>query len=124
MGNAVRKATENLVKAAQSALDNNANDDHLDLSEGDVGGVVQQINARAEVLRMERELEEARKKLTVIHQRRYQTDSEQSEQSGSPDLSKIRRANRESWNSNSNKTKRVTLNLSKMELEKCFPEKE
>merc|ERR1719278_1166019 len=39
--NAVRKATENLVKAAQSALDNNANDDHLDLSEGDVGGVVQ-----------------------------------------------------------------------------------
>jgi talin len=80
--NAVRKATENLVKAAQSALDNNANDDHLDLSEGDVGGVVQQINARAEVLRMERELEEARKKLTIVNQRRYQTDSEQSEQSG------------------------------------------
>jgi len=80
--NAVRKATENLVKAAQSALDNNANDDHLDLSEGDVGGVVQQINARAEVLRMERELEEARKKLAIVHQRRYQTDSEQSEQSG------------------------------------------
>ena len=39
--NAVRKATENLVKAAQSALDNNAGDDQLDLSEGDVGGVVQ-----------------------------------------------------------------------------------
>ena len=39
--NAVRKATENLVKAAQSALDNNAEGDHLDLSEGDVGGVVQ-----------------------------------------------------------------------------------
>merc|ERR1719345_49916 len=36
--NAVRKATENLVKAAQSALDNNAGDDQLDLSEGDVGG--------------------------------------------------------------------------------------
>ena len=42
----------------------------------------QQINARAEVLRMERELEEARKKLTIVNQRRYQTDSEQSEQSG------------------------------------------
>jgi hypothetical protein len=80
--NAVRKATENLVKAAQSALDNNAGDDQLDLSEGDVGGVVQQINARAEVLRMERELEDARKKLTMVNQRRYQTDSEQSEQSG------------------------------------------
>ena len=39
--NAVRKATENLVKAAQSALDINAGDDQLDLSEGDVGGVVQ-----------------------------------------------------------------------------------
>ena len=43
---------------------------------------LQQINARAEVLRMERELEEARKKLTIVNQRRYQTDSEQSEQSG------------------------------------------
>ena len=42
----------------------------------------QQINARAEVLRMERELEDARKKLTMVNQRRYQTDSEQSEQSG------------------------------------------
>merc|ERR1719189_2027368 len=55
--NAVRKATENLVKAAQSALDNNANDDHLDLSEGKVnqGSIFQmtaQIEARAEVLEM------------------------------------------------------------------------
>merc|ERR1719273_1590728 len=31
---------------------------------------------------MERELEDARKKLTMVNQRRYQTDSEQSEQSG------------------------------------------
>merc|ERR1719225_2408037 len=79
--NAVRKATENLVKAAQSALDNNQDQD-IELNESDVGGVVQQINARAEVLRMERELEVARKKLTMVHQKRYQTDSEQSEQSG------------------------------------------
>jgi len=54
----------------------------IELNESDVGGVVQQINARAEVLRMERELEVARKKLTVVNQKRYQTDSEQSEQSG------------------------------------------
>merc|ERR1712061_525922 len=53
--NAVRKATENLVKPAQSALDNNQDNDNIELNDSDVGGVVQQINARAEVLRMERE---------------------------------------------------------------------
>ena len=41
----------------------------------------QEINARSEVERMERELESARKKLEKVHQRRYQTDSE-TEQSG------------------------------------------
>jgi hypothetical protein len=84
-----------------------------------------QINARAEVLRMERELEDARKKLTMVNQRRYQTDSEQSEQSGSTEnLSKIRRSNSKSWNlnSNANKAKRTTLNLSSSELKYCFPE--
>merc|ERR1719330_160879 len=69
--NAVRKATENLVKAAQSALDNNAESEESAESAGPwkqgggkIGAMQAQINARAEVLRMERELEDARKKLT------------------------------------------------------------
>merc|ERR1712223_815097 len=41
--NAVRKATENLVKAAQSALDNNQDNDNIELNDSDVGGVVQVI---------------------------------------------------------------------------------
>ncbi len=41
----------------------------------------QEINARSEVLRMERELEQARGRLEKLHQRKYQTDSE-TEQSG------------------------------------------
>ena len=40
-----------------------------------------EINARSEVLRMERELQMARGRLEKLHQRRYQTDSE-TEQSG------------------------------------------
>jgi hypothetical protein len=43
--------------------------------------VFQEINARSEVLRMERELQMARGRLEKLHQRRYQTDSE-TEQSG------------------------------------------
>jgi hypothetical protein len=43
--------------------------------------VPQEINARSEVLRMERELQMARGRLEKLHQRRYQTDSE-TEQSG------------------------------------------
>lgn len=79
--NAVRKATENLVKAAQQALDQEDETDNVDLNKSAVNSVVEEINARSEVLRMERELEMARVRLEKLHQRRYQTDSE-TEQSG------------------------------------------
>ena len=36
-----------------------------------VGGIAQEINARSEVLRIERELEEARNRLTAIRQAKY-----------------------------------------------------
>lgn len=46
-----------------------------------VNNVVEEINARSEVLRMEKELEMARSKLEKLNKRKYQTDSE-TEQSG------------------------------------------
>ncbi len=79
--NAVRKATDNLVKAAQQALDREEETANVDLNQSAVNSVVEEINARSEVLRMERELEQARDRLGNIHRRKYQTDSE-TEQSG------------------------------------------
>uniref|UniRef100_A0A0K2U6E5 Talin-2 n=1 Tax=Lepeophtheirus salmonis TaxID=72036 RepID=A0A0K2U6E5_LEPSM len=79
---AVRKATDELVKAAQEALNQEEEKNgNIELNKSTVNNVVEEINARSEVLRMERELEHARGRLEKIHQRRYQTDSE-TEQSG------------------------------------------
>merc|ERR1712223_1575610 len=71
--NQVRKATENLVKSAQQALDNNQESHNVDMNKSAVNIVIEEINARSEVERMERELTSARKKLERVHQRRYQT---------------------------------------------------
>jgi talin len=79
--NAVRKATENLVKAAQQALELDDTAENVDLNKSAVNSVVEEINARSEVLRMEKELEHARVRLETLHRRKYQTDSE-TEQSG------------------------------------------
>merc|ERR1711881_281930 len=55
---AVRKATDNLVKAAQQAIDEQGDDpDSVALNTSAVNNVVEEINARSEVLRMEKELE-------------------------------------------------------------------
>merc|ERR1719192_216997 len=79
---AVRKATDNLVKAAQQAIDEQGDDpDSVALNTSAVNNVVEEINARSEVLRMEKELEMARSKLEKLHKRKYNTDSE-TEQSG------------------------------------------
>merc|ERR1712203_417574 len=74
--NQVRKATENLVKSARQALDQEEEAQNVDLNKSAVNIVIEEINARSEVERMERELNSARKKLERVHQRRYQTDSE------------------------------------------------
>ncbi|XP_033328616.2 talin_middle and talin-RS domain-containing protein rhea isoform X1 [Megalopta genalis] len=86
-GNAVKRATDNLVRAAQQAIQQEE-DRSLILNRRMVGGIAQEINARSEVLRIERELEEARGRLTAIRQAKYKnrpdladTDNE-GEQSG------------------------------------------
>lgn len=69
-GNAVIKSTDNLVLAAQQALD--MEEEHiLKINTSMVDGMAQEINARSEVIKMEKQLEEARNKLCAIRQAKY-----------------------------------------------------
>uniref|UniRef100_A0A667YX43 Talin 2 n=1 Tax=Myripristis murdjan TaxID=586833 RepID=A0A667YX43_9TELE len=70
-GNAVKRASDNLVKAAQKAAFDKAEDDSVVVKTKFVGGIAQIIAAQEEMLRKERELEEARKKLAQIRQQQY-----------------------------------------------------
>ncbi|XP_068598204.1 talin-2a [Brachionichthys hirsutus] len=70
-GNAVKKASDNLVRAAQKAAFDKADDDNVVVKNKFVGGIAQIIAAQEEMLRKERELEEARKKLAHIRQQQY-----------------------------------------------------
>ncbi|EEB19421.1 Talin-2, putative [Pediculus humanus corporis] len=69
-GNAVKRATDNLVRAAQQAIQQEE-ERSLILNKRMVGGIAQEINARSEVFRIERQLEEARSRLTAIRQAKY-----------------------------------------------------
>lgn len=77
-GNAVKRATDNLVRATQQAIQNEE-ERSLILNRRIVGGIAQEINARSEVLRIERELEEARGRLTAIRQAKYKNRIEASD---------------------------------------------
>lgn len=69
-GNAVIKSTDNLVRAAQKAL--NLEEEHtLRINTNMVDGMAQEINARSEVIKMEKQLEDARNKLVAIRQAKY-----------------------------------------------------
>ncbi|XP_051512517.1 talin-2-like [Myxocyprinus asiaticus] len=70
-GNAVKRASDSLVRAAQKASFNKADDDNVVVKTRFVGGIAQIIAAQEEMLRKERELEEARKKLAQIRQQQY-----------------------------------------------------
>lgn len=77
-GNAVKRATDNLVRAAQQAI-SQEEDRSLILNRKMVGGLAQEINARSEVLRIERELEEARGRLTAIRKAKYKSKTDTSD---------------------------------------------
>ncbi|XP_069029478.1 talin-2a isoform X1 [Embiotoca jacksoni] len=70
-GNAVKKASDNLVRAAQKAAFDKAEEANVVVKTKFVGGIAQIIAAQEEMLRKERELEEARKKLAQIRQQQY-----------------------------------------------------
>ncbi|XP_063099439.1 talin-2 isoform X5 [Cavia porcellus] len=70
-GNAVKRASDNLVRAAQKAAFGKMDDDDVVVKTKFVGGIAQIIAAQEEMLKKERELEEARKKLAQIRQQQY-----------------------------------------------------
>ncbi|XP_036384028.1 talin-1 [Megalops cyprinoides] len=70
-GNAVKRASDNLVKAAQKAAFEAQDDQAVVVKSKMVGGIAQIIAAQEEMLRKERELDEARKKLAMIRQQQY-----------------------------------------------------
>jgi len=80
-GNAVKRATDNLVRAAQQAIQQEE-DRSLVLNRRMVGGIAQEIDARSEVLRIERELEEARGRLTAIRLAKYKNRPDLSDGDG------------------------------------------
>lgn len=63
----MKRATENVVRAARQAMKTDEIKNYI-LNERIVGGMAQEIDARSDVLRIERELDEARKRLIVIRQ--------------------------------------------------------
>lgn len=63
----MKRATENVVRAARQAMKTDEIKNII-LNEKIVGGMAQEIDARSDVLRIERELDEARKRLVVIRQ--------------------------------------------------------
>ncbi|XP_035214287.1 talin-1-like, partial [Stegodyphus dumicola] len=69
-GNAVKRATDNLVRAAQQAIEHDE-ERSLIINKRMVGGIAQEIVAREEILRKERELEVAREKLAAIRKAKY-----------------------------------------------------
>ncbi|XP_013778384.1 talin-2-like [Limulus polyphemus] len=69
-GNAVKRATDNLVRAAQKSIENDE-ERSLVINKRMVGGIAQEIIAREEILRKERELEEARERLAALRKAKY-----------------------------------------------------
>jgi talin len=69
-GTAVIRSTDNLVRAAQQAQ-SIEEERYLVLNKRMVGGIAQEINARSDVIRIERQLEDARNRLAAIRQAKY-----------------------------------------------------
>lgn len=84
--NAVRRATDELVKAAQGAIERNE-EEALDVntSAGTVNIIAEEVEARETVARMEKQLRDAQRRLEGVHKKKYNksrgTDSE-TDQSG------------------------------------------
>ncbi|XP_050033509.1 talin-2 isoform X1 [Dermacentor andersoni] len=69
-GNAVKQATDHLVRAAQRSIAQEQ-EFRLVINQRMVGGIAQEIGAREEILRKERELEEARERLAQLRRAKY-----------------------------------------------------
>merc|ERR1719206_892993 len=84
--NAVRRATDELVKAAQGAIERNEEDSELlvNTTAGSVNIIAEEVEAREAVYKMEKQLRDAQRRLEGVHRKKYKnrgTDSE-TDQSG------------------------------------------
>ncbi|BFZ14072.1 hypothetical protein BsWGS_17114 [Bradybaena similaris] len=70
-GNAVKRATEALVRAAQQTKEHQDDESSLTVNKRMVEGIAEEIQAQEEILRKEVELNNARKRLMKIRQDRY-----------------------------------------------------
>lgn len=82
-GNAVKKATDALVKAAKQAKDVVVEEENLTINKRMVGGIAQELQAQEEILRKEKELEKARLNLAKIRKGRYKEKPEDCDDSSS-----------------------------------------
>ena len=69
-GNAVKRAAEALVSAAQRSVDEK-DEEKINVNNKMVGGIAQEIMAQEEILRKEKELQMARKRLTELRKAKY-----------------------------------------------------
>lgn len=100
-GNAIKRATDALVRSAQQAVDANEEDQYLELNTRFVGSMAQEIMLREEIIRKEKELKAAQAAYNAVKKARYKREEESSpgastvstSSSGSQPLSTLTTAN-------------------------------
>ncbi|CAF0840452.1 unnamed protein product [Didymodactylos carnosus] len=70
-GNAVKRATDALVRSSQQAVEMQEEEKYLEVSMRFVPGIAQEIKAKEIILTKERELDEARNRLKALHLAKY-----------------------------------------------------
>jgi talin len=75
-GNAIKRATDALVRAAQQTIESNEEDQYLELNPKFVGSMAQEIMLREEILRKERELKAAQAAYKAVKKARYLRDGD------------------------------------------------
>ena len=109
-GNAIKRATDALVRSAQQAVDINEEDQYLELNTKFVGSMAQEIMLREEILRKERELKAAQAAYNAVKKARYQRDeSSPASMSSSSVSSGVQQPT--NGNTNGNTTNNNTLNV-------------
>ena len=104
-GNAIKRATDALVRAAQQAVEINDEDQYLELNTKFVGSIAQEIMLREEILRKERELKAAQAAYNAVKKARYQRE----EGSPSSNSTPSQTSNNNSNNSNNQPTSATSV---------------
>ncbi|CAF3368670.1 unnamed protein product [Rotaria sp. Silwood1] len=80
-GNAVKRATDALVRSAQRAVEMQQEDKYFEVSMRVVPGIAQEIKCKEVILTKERELDEARNRLKAIRLAKYGHNEQDSNES-------------------------------------------